>query len=73
LYKQQAEASTADDEPQADATMMGTTATDNNQPAAAGKVGVWHFFPIGPPNSAVSQGSDNQNCTAILQGVRKTP
>jgi hypothetical protein len=52
LDKQQAEATTADDKQQADTTIMGTTATDHNQPAAAGKVGFWWCGPIIPPNSA---------------------
>jgi hypothetical protein len=34
--------------------MMGTVATDNNQPAAAGKVGIGQCGLIGPPNSAAS-------------------
>jgi hypothetical protein len=50
--KQQAEATTADNEQQVDATMMGTTATDDYQPAAAEKAVTWQCGPIGPPNSA---------------------
>jgi hypothetical protein len=38
--KRQADSTTADDALQADATMMGTTATGDNQPDAAGKVGI---------------------------------
>jgi hypothetical protein len=50
--KQQAEATTADNKQPEDVTMMVTTVTDNNQPAAAGKVGIRQRGPIGPPNSA---------------------
>ncbi len=41
LHSSQAEATTADNKQQVDAMMMQTFATDNNQPATAGKVGIW--------------------------------
>jgi hypothetical protein len=50
--KQQAEATTADNKQHVNATMMVTTATDDNQSAAAGNVGIQQCGPIGPPNSA---------------------
>jgi hypothetical protein len=37
----------------ADANMMGTMVTDDNQPAAVEKVGIWQYNRIGQPNSAV--------------------
>jgi hypothetical protein len=37
---------------QANAVMMGTTAPDDDKPAAAEKVGIRQCGPIGPPNSA---------------------
>jgi hypothetical protein len=52
VNKRQAEATTADYKKQADVTMMGTTVTDDDQPAAAGKGVIWQCGPIGPPNLA---------------------